>query len=236
MSFPFQVECTESQDARRTAPGGPRLPGGHRSRLGGGGRRRTSRSSLPRAASCSKRGLDGGGGTEITQRRPSSSPVFPPRPTPWTRGRDSGNSSGGSAVRPRIWTAAVVAFGIAAALAAWGTWGGDGDHSTGDYLLVLAVIAVAVTAVYRLVLQRWGTPRTGIILGVLALLTLVVFWSGLPVVLGVAAFVIGLSYRGSGDDTRAATAAIALGRSPSSATSSPTSSTSPSSRRPGPSA
>jgi hypothetical protein len=130
----------------------------------------------------------------------------------------------------------VVAFGIAAALAAWGTWGGDGDHSTGDYLLVLAVIAVAVTAVYGLVLQRWGTPRTGIILGVLALLTLVVFWSGLPVVLGVAAFVIGLSYRGSGDDTRAATAAIAPGRSPSSATSSPTSSTSPSSRRPGPSA
>lgn len=113
--------------------------------------------------------------------------------------------------RSRIWTAAAIAFVIAAALAAWGTWGGDEDHSTGDYLIVLAVIAVSAAIVYGLVLPRWGTPRTGIILGVLAVLSIVVFWSGLPVVLGIAAIVIGLSYRGSKEGSGAATAALVLG-------------------------
>lgn len=93
---------------------------------------------------------------------------------------------------------AALGVAVAAALTAWGTFG-DEDNSAWEYLLVLAIILVAAAIVFGVVVRRWASGRTAVILGVLAVLTLAVFWTGLPPVFAAGAIALGLDQRESGD-------------------------------------
>jgi hypothetical protein len=122
--------------------------------------------------------------------------------------------------RTSIAPAAAVSAVIAAALAAWGTFGHEsgavhaveeGGDGVGEYLVVLAIIAVGALAVFGWAVPRSaGSPaagRTALVLGVLGVLSIAAFWSGLPPVLATGAAVLGWTAR----DRLAGRAAIALG-------------------------
>ena len=97
---------------------------------------------------------------------------------------------------------------VAAALAAWGTFGETGDQPWGDYLVVLAVIAVGALVVFAVVVPRAERAGAiGLVLSAFAVLTVAVFWSGLPVVLGAGGLLLGWSSR----DSFPGRAAVALG-------------------------
>jgi hypothetical protein len=93
-------------------------------------------------------------------------------------------------------TIALLGVGLAAALAAWGTYGED-NPSTRDYLIVLAIIGVAALVVFGWIvpraLTRSSPGATAIVLAVLAVLTIGVMWTGLPPVLAAGAAVIGIA-------------------------------------------
>lgn len=98
--------------------------------------------------------------------------------------------------RPLVAVTALGSIALAGALAAWGTFGED-PHSTSDYLIVLAIIGVAALIVFG-----WAVPRglrkesaggTAVVLSALGLLTIAVFWSGLPPVLAAGGIVLGLA-------------------------------------------
>ena len=93
---------------------------------------------------------------------------------------------------------AALGIAVAAVLAAWGTFGED-DYSAWDYLIVLAIILVATAIVFGVVVRRWPSARTAVVLGVLAVLTLADFWTGLPPVFAAGAIALGLGERESGD-------------------------------------
>lgn len=64
------------------------------------------------------------------------------------------------------------------------------DHQASDWFVCLGVIAVATAVVFGLVVRTAaaGNPgRRGVVLGVLSVLTVVVAWSGLPMVLAAGA-------------------------------------------------
>lgn len=108
---------------------------------------------------------------------------------------------------------AALAVAVAAALAAWGSFGDDGDF--GDYWPVLVIIAVVAAIVFGLVVPRagrgaWPAARTGLILSVLGLVTVVVFWSGAPPIFAFAGILLGYLGRQRGE-TGVATAAIVVG-------------------------
>ena len=96
------------------------------------------------------------------------------------------------------------------------------NPSTGDVIGLVVITAICLALLAWIVLsfvprQRAGpndrAARTALILGVLALVTCVVFWTGLPFPFGAGAIALGLSLRsvappgGRGK----ATAAVALG-------------------------
>ena len=96
---------------------------------------------------------------------------------------------------------------VAAALAAWGTFGEDEDHWA-SYLIVLAIIAVGALAVFAVVVPRAERAgAVGLVLSALGVLSVAVFWSGLPVVFGAAA----CCSAGAARDQMPGRAAIALG-------------------------
>lgn len=92
--------------------------------------------------------------------------------------------------------AAFLGIGMAAALAAWGTFG-DSPYKASDYFIVLGVIGVAAAVVFGWVvprgLRKESAGGTAITLSVLGVLALVVFWSGLPPVLAAGGIVLGLA-------------------------------------------
>jgi hypothetical protein len=88
----------------------------------------------------------------------------------------------------------------------------DGDNGSTGPFIVTSVIAVVAAAVLfgRVVPRAIDGPRAArvaLLLAALALLTGVVFWSGLPQVLGPAAIVLGLASPRNGESV----AAIAIG-------------------------
>lgn len=100
--------------------------------------------------------------------------------------------------------------------------GMDDEVGTEDLIgfVVFTVIAIAVAAMLLLrVLPaaerkpdgKSRLTRMGLVLGVLGLLSVVAYWSGLPFALGVAAAVAGRDSGGRIDEVSRATAAIALG-------------------------
>ena len=113
-----------------------------------------------------------------------------------------------------IWLTAAVAIAVAAILGAWGTFGGDGN-STGDYIFVLVIIGVLAAIVYGFVAPRaargiWPMARTGLILSILGLLTVIVFWSGAPPIFAFAGILLGYFAR-EREPSGLATGAILIG-------------------------
>jgi hypothetical protein len=110
----------------------------------------------------------------------------------------SETSAAHASATPKPWgrlaAPAAIAFLISAALAAWGTFGGDEDHATREYLVVLLIIVVAIAIVFGLVIPRAEAgehaARTALILSVLGVLTIAVFWAGLPPVLAIGGIVL----------------------------------------------
>lgn len=123
-----------------------------------------------------------------------------------------------------LFPVALIATGAAAALAAWGTFGNSspaggqdpgGESSLWDYLIVLVIIGVAALAVFGWVapraLRKESAARTALILSVLGLLTVAVFWSGLPPVLAAAGILLGWASREAAGVRWAAWAAVGVG-------------------------
>jgi hypothetical protein len=65
-----------------------------------------------------------------------------------------------------------------------GTYSGDDAHANRQYIVVLVIILVAIGIVFGVVLPRSeggaNAARTALILSVLGLLSVAVFWAGLP--------------------------------------------------------
>ena len=100
---------------------------------------------------------------------------------------------------------------LAVVLLAIGASGGD-DYDTA-YLIIASLIAIAVgIAFFWGILPRITQPGLGaLIIGILAVGTIVVFWLGLPPILGAAAIALGLAARESSSELGKATAGIVLG-------------------------
>ena len=121
-----------------------------------------------------------------------------------------------SAIRRNWPPFAVGSAGIALVLTAIGTfWSPLASYEATqtledlrNYLVIVPVIAIAAAIVFGLVVRR--APDTGadvraIVLAVLSVLTIVVFWTGLPVVLAAGAACLALS-----GSTRRGTAGVVL--------------------------
>ncbi|MBD0338624.1 MAG: hypothetical protein ICV67_04965 [Thermoleophilia bacterium] len=109
---------------------------------------------------------------------------------------------------------AAVAAVLAAGLAAWGTFG-EGGNGVGEYLIILAIIAVATAVVFG-----WLVPRalrheeagaTALVLSILGLGTIAVFWTGLPPVLAMGGLVLGWAGRDASRRRALSIAAAAIG-------------------------
>jgi cation transport ATPase len=85
--------------------------------------------------------------------------------------------------------AGALALLIAAAALAFANFGGSGDNGgAGAYAVCVGVCAVLVAVLFGRVLPQAADPaRAAWILAALALAACVVFWSGLPFVLGMGA-------------------------------------------------
>jgi hypothetical protein len=85
--------------------------------------------------------------------------------------------------------AGALALLIAAAALAFANFGGSGDNGgAGAYAVCVGVCAVVVAVLFGRVLPQAADPaRAAWILAALALAACVVFWSGLPFVLGMGA-------------------------------------------------
>lgn len=97
-----------------------------------------------------------------------------------------------------------------------GFWTVLGAHHLGEVVVVLAVIAVATGVVFGLLLpkalRRPSAGGTALGLSVPAvLLTLPAFWSGLPLILGVAGAMLGYAGRGATSGSGKSIVACALG-------------------------
>ena len=105
-------------------------------------------------------------------------------------------------------TAGVAAWLLAVVLTAIGTFtdivANDSEQSVAEelpgWLVLIAVLGVVTFVVFR----YWFTPaaaagdapNTALVAGILAAVTVVAFWSGLPEVFGVGAIVLGLRSSG----------------------------------------
>jgi hypothetical protein len=85
--------------------------------------------------------------------------------------------------------AAGVTLAIAALALAFANFGGSGDNGgAGAYAITLGLTAVVAAVLFGRVLPTTAAPaRAAWILAALAIVTCVLFWSGLPFVLGIGA-------------------------------------------------
>ena len=112
---------------------------------------------------------------------------------------------------------AALGAGVALVLAAVGTfWDATGNDTASqgmkEYLPVVAIVVVATALVFGLVVRTAGQGNAGrraLILAVLGVLSLVVFWSGLPPVLALGA--IGCAMATPGGPSTAGKVSIGLG-------------------------
>jgi hypothetical protein len=106
--------------------------------------------------------------------------------------------------------AAAVLTAIALAVANFTGTGGNGGGV--EYAGTLAVSLLVAVALFGWVIPRSDRPaRTGLVVGLLAVLSVAAFWSGLPYVLGPAAVVLGLLGRARSASRAQGTVAIVLG-------------------------
>jgi hypothetical protein len=92
---------------------------------------------------------------------------------------------------------AVGSFAVAAVLTAIGSFSGSGDDELRTWLVVLAVTAVAVGILFWVVVPRLegGLGGAALVVAIVAVVSLVVFWMGLPVPIAAAAACLGLDAR-----------------------------------------
>jgi hypothetical protein len=84
-----------------------------------------------------------------------------------------------------------------------------GDFQAGPWLLMLALSVVVAVLLFGLVLPRAGAT-SGLIIGAVALLSVLVFWAGLTLPIAAAAALAGWRARQRNDRPGIATAAVAL--------------------------
>jgi hypothetical protein len=105
---------------------------------------------------------------------------------------------------------ALASFALSAALTAIGTFRGDNDHAWRQWLIVLAIAAVATAIVFWVVIPRIeNLDRGALILAIVGALTIIVFWAGVPVVLAGGATLLALEARDRAA-TGLSTAALAI--------------------------
>jgi hypothetical protein len=85
----------------------------------------------------------------------------------------------------------------------------DGRFQAGPWFIMLAISLVLGLALFVFVVARAGAA-TGLVLGAVALLSVIVFWMGLTLPIAAAAAVIGWRERHRSDRRGLATAALAL--------------------------
>jgi Na+/proline symporter len=119
---------------------------------------------------------------------------------------------------PRLGVFAAVAVIFASILNTLGVFTEDAIHST-NWLIGFASIALAAAIVFGWFVRRSARNahkawRAGLVLGVLSVLSVAAFWSGLPPIFGVAAIYLGaVAYRGQTNGTArwAGISAMSLG-------------------------
>jgi hypothetical protein len=116
-------------------------------------------------------------------------------------------------MRQRRLLAGVAAAALTAALLAVANFAGSTEYGGGgEYAVTLGGSLVLAAALFGLATPRLDRPaRAGLIAGGLAVLSVAVFWSGLPYVLGPAAVVLGLLGRAREEGRTAGGVAVALG-------------------------
>ncbi len=92
--------------------------------------------------------------------------------------------------------AASLSIALAAGLAAWGTFGEESADAW-EYVAVLGFIAVAAALVFGWIvprgLRKESAGGTALALAVLGVLSIAVFWSGLPPVLAGGGIALGIA-------------------------------------------
>lgn len=95
------------------------------------------------------------------------------------------------------------------------TTAGPDEHAIREFLVVLAIIAVAAAVVFGVVVRRGLRKESAawmaLVLSILGFLTVAVFWSGLPPVLAGGGILLGWVSRDAVRGRWAAWAAIGLG-------------------------
>lgn len=105
---------------------------------------------------------------------------------------------------------AAASVALAIVLVAIGAYSGN-DDDTGYFLVASAItIAVAVVLFWGIVPRITRPGFGGLIIGILAVVSLVVFWLGLPSPLAGAATVLGLDARERGSEAGKGNAGLAL--------------------------
>lgn len=119
--------------------------------------------------------------------------------------------------------AGIVAFVLAALFAATGTFKEEtglfraeltGEKLTEYMLLVLVILVVTVLIFWLVVRRALGSDRpgtAGTVLSALGIVSVVVFWSGLPAILGTGGAFLGMEARDATAGRGWALAAIVLG-------------------------
>ena len=129
---------------------------------------------------------------------------------------------GGNGGRARAARVGAVATVLAMALVVYGTYGdsqaSDSQKSSMPFVLVVAAVLALVTfgvlvplALRAVDAGTAGGRRWAIGLATASVVGLVVFWSGLPLIVGSAAVLVGRAGAESGQDSRAFTSARVLG-------------------------
>jgi hypothetical protein len=107
----------------------------------------------------------------------------------------------------------LAAAALAAVALAAANFTGSGENGGGpEYAVTLGVSLILALALFGWVIPRTDrSARAGLVVGLLAILSVAVYWTGLPYVLGPAAVVLGLVGRSRGESPPQATTAVVLG-------------------------
>ena len=106
---------------------------------------------------------------------------------------------------------AVASVALAIVLVAIGAYSGDDDNATRYFLIASAVAIVAGVVLFWGIVPRVKRPGLGgLVIGILSVVSLIVFWLGLPSPLAGAAAVLGLSARDTGSEAGKGTVALVL--------------------------
>jgi hypothetical protein len=127
----------------------------------------------------------------------------------------------GAAARRVVGPVALAAIALAVVLAAIGTYADRSDsdhHATREFLVVCAIIAIGAAVVFGWIvpkmLGRASTGSPALVLAGLGLVSVVVFWTGLPPILAAGGGLLGWAgrdaARGAGRSRAAVIADVAI--------------------------